>query len=65
MQQVGRIAQGHLRGLLRDEAGAVTVEYTTVLVLVALGVAAALVAAAIPLIESYRFAQLVLSLPLP
>jgi Flp pilus assembly pilin Flp len=54
-----------MRALLRDTRGAFQVEYTIVLVLVALVAAVALAGLAVPLIQYYRSQQTAITSPIP
>jgi Flp pilus assembly pilin Flp len=60
--RVWRRGPGRLRG---DTGGTVSVEYTVLLVLVAIGVSAAIVAIGMPLVSRYQFMKLLIGLPLP
>jgi Flp pilus assembly pilin Flp len=53
------------RELIRDTRGVTYVEYTILLCLVTLVGAVALSALGYPLIQTYRYAQLVLGAPIP
>lgn len=46
-------------------AGSITVEYTVLMVLVAVSCSAAIYAIGMPLVERYRFMKLLIALPLP
>ncbi len=52
-------------GLLRDQRGAVTVEYTVVLGLVAVGASVAVIGLGALLLQLFQFQQAVLLLPFP
>lgn len=51
--------------LRADERGIATVEYVTLLVLVTLGGAGAVLALGVPFVKMFRFQQLILALPFP
>ena len=51
--------------LLRETEGAIFVEYTTLLVLVTLGAAAATVSLGLPLLRYYRYVQMIIAVPFP
>lgn len=51
--------------LLQDEGGAVYVEYIVLVLLVAVGFSAAVMALGVPLLQSFRMTQLFLGLPIP
>jgi Flp pilus assembly pilin Flp len=51
--------------LARDERGVATVEYVTVLVLVSIVGAGAIVALGVPLIQLFRYVQMVIAMPVP
>lgn len=51
--------------LLDDEEGAVYVEYISLIILVSIGAAAAIVAVGVPLLESFRMTQAFLGAPVP
>ncbi len=51
--------------LVRDAGGAVAVEYTMILIFVALPVAAALAAAGVIMLDEYRLARDLILLPVP
>jgi hypothetical protein len=51
--------------LARETDGSIFAEYTTLLVLVTLGAAAATVSLGIPLIQYYRYVQMIIVVPFP
>ncbi len=51
--------------LLRDEDGAVYVEYIVLTLFVGIGFSAAVMAIGIPLLESFRMTQIFLAVPIP
>jgi Flp pilus assembly pilin Flp len=51
--------------LVRDERGVATVEYVTVLIFVSLVGAAAIVGLGVPLIQLFRYVQMVIAMPVP
>jgi Flp pilus assembly pilin Flp len=53
------------RKLQANTEGSVMVEYTVLLVLVAIGVSAAIYAIGMPLVQRYQFMKLLIGLPLP
>lgn len=53
------------QGLLRDEDGAVYVEYIVLTILVAVGVSGAVIAVGVPLLEAFRMTQVFLGAPIP
>ena len=57
--------RNHRNSLLDDTTGAVFVEYVSVLLLVGTITAAATYSLGRPLVDYYRFAQLILALPFP
>ncbi len=57
--------RNHRISLLDDTTGAVFVEYVSVLLLVGTITAAATYSLGRPLVDYYRFAQLILALPFP
>lgn len=57
--------RNHRTSLLDDTSGAVFVEYVSVLLLVGTITAAATYSLGRPLVDYYRFAQLILALPFP
>ncbi len=54
-----------VQSLRADVRGIATVEYVTLLVLVTLGGAAAVLALGVPFVKMFRFQQLLIALPFP
>jgi Flp pilus assembly pilin Flp len=52
-------------GLLRDEGGAVYVEYIVLTLFVGIGFSAAVMAIGVPMLEMFRMTQVFLAAPLP
>ena len=65
LQAPSRLSSLHTRCAPRDERGAVMVEYAVILVLVALGCVAAIVAVGIPLAGMYLTQRTWVLLPFP
>lgn len=61
----GSVAHPSQSRLVRDAGGAVAVEYTMILIFVALPVAAALAAAGVIMLDEYRLARDLILLPVP
>ncbi len=61
----GPVAHPSQDRLVRDAGGAVAVEYTMILIFVALPVAAALAAAGVIMLDEYRLARDLILLPVP
>jgi len=59
------IRPGRRDGLLADAGGSTYVEYLTLLAVVALVGSTAIVALGLPLLRTFRFAQAILTLPIP
>jgi hypothetical protein len=57
------LAEG--RSLIEDTGGVAYVEYVTLLVLVTLVGSVAVAAVGVPMLRTFQFAQLMLSMPLP
>ena len=53
------------RALAQGTAGAIFVEYTTLLLMVTIGCAAAITTLGVPLLRLFRFQQLVMIVPFP
>ncbi|NOY90421.1 MAG: hypothetical protein GXP55_04355 [Deltaproteobacteria bacterium] len=53
------------QALLRDEDGAVYVEYIVLTLFVGIGFSAAVMAIGVPLLESFRMTQIFLAVPIP
>jgi Flp pilus assembly pilin Flp len=51
--------------LLRDIRGAVYVEYVTLLGLVTVGGSVAVYSLGLPLLQTFRYAQVIIAMPLP
>lgn len=54
-----------VESLRKDVRGVSTVEYATLLVLVTVGGALAVLSLGVPFVKMYRFQQLILALPFP
>lgn len=60
-----RVKDREQPSLLRDTGGATFVEYVALVAFVTLIGAAAIVAVGVPLLKTFRYAQLVLAMPIP
>lgn len=65
MRLVSRHGSSEARALVADERGVVFVEYVALLLLVTVMGAISVLGLGIPLIRLFRFAQMILSLPIP
>lgn len=65
MRLVSKQPAPSAKELVRSSAGVVFVEYVALLTLVTVIGAVAVVGLGVPLLRLYRFAQMVLSLPVP
>ncbi|HTE51109.1 MAG TPA: hypothetical protein VK698_09595 [Kofleriaceae bacterium] len=54
-----------MKSMVRDEHGAIYVEYLSLLTLVTLAGAAAALALGLPLLRLFRYAELLIVLPIP
>jgi len=61
----GAASRGHAEGLAASERGVAMVEYVTLLCLVTLIGAATVVALGVPLMQLFRYVQMVLAMPIP
>jgi hypothetical protein len=55
----------HIAPLAYPTEGSIFVEYTTLLMLVTLGAAAATVSIGVPLVQYYRYVQMIIVVPFP